>query len=165
MLWRSSPSILRFVSLALESRLALWNHFYPKNMAAEMLHQHLGPGLQERQLPLPASWNAHAEESQPLLLRLSHSEQVGARHFERSNGEKRPASARHSNHPQPGSRCVSAKCHLGHRETPRNSDHRQNRGGSHSAQWGTQQRPQLSGGGDGAPLLCPASFPDPRNCM
>ena len=38
-------SILRLVILALESGLALWHDFYPKNLAAEMLHQFLGPGL------------------------------------------------------------------------------------------------------------------------
>lgn len=65
--------MLRFMSLALESRL-LCDCFSSKHMVEEMLNQFPGQALWDWQVSLLASWNTHFGESQPLGWKTSCSD-------------------------------------------------------------------------------------------
>lgn len=70
--------MLRFMSLALESRL-LCDCFSSKHMVEEMLNPFPGQALWDWQVSLLASWNTHFGESQPLGWKTSCSDCHGVR--------------------------------------------------------------------------------------
>lgn len=163
------------MSLALESRLALWLLLL-KEYGRRDVTSVSRPGF----VTLATStscflegllWEKPATVWEIQLLKPSHCQEAGPGYFESPHGERRAARARHSSHLKPGSRHVSEKkSHLGCGQGPRTTARTEAAKcpvQANSSPLSHRRRPQISWGWGwrGASPAVPAWFPEPRNCI